>query len=159
VERYPQHSLALEALGILSFETINSAPRALGFLQRALRIDPTLYEGNIFLALALARCGEERTAREHFERALLVSFGNSGAMALYARVLGDWGYRDEAKRLFLKALQKTPRCPFVAHNYKMFLRGLEVSQRQDVGTRGVVFEEEDWKVVRERFGRRPRGSM
>ncbi|MDR3623171.1 MAG: tetratricopeptide repeat protein [Paludisphaera borealis] len=120
VERYPGHAPALERLGALTYAGKGTAQSTVGsieILSAAVRLDPTLEDANLFLALALSREGREAEARRCFERAMLIDQFAPLAMSMYADSLADWGCFDEAEALFLKALKKNDRCVMTIRSY------------------------------------------
>ena len=133
VELYPGHALALERLGRLTYAEFGdtsgegSLQAAVGLFCRALAIDRTLPDANLYLALALARLGERGEASSVFEQAIRVFEPSHIAIASYAEQLGSWGETSEAERLFKKALKKDPRCSYTLPRYAEFL----LSRRDD----------------------------
>ena len=120
VERYPDHSLALERLGLLTHGghgTDQSYARAIELLSRAVRLDAALFEANIILAIALARENRQIDARRCFEQAMLLDTTPPFAMSQYADALADWGYFAEAEALFLRALKRDCNCVVALRDY------------------------------------------
>ena len=100
VERYPGHAMALERLGVLTYAgkgTTQSTVRSIELLGTAVRLEPTLFDANLFLGLALAREDREAEARRCFERAILLDSHPPLAMAMYADAMADWGYLPRRK--------------------------------------------------------------
>jgi tetratricopeptide (TPR) repeat protein len=120
VEWYSDHSLALERLGVLTYAgcgTTQSTIRSIELLGRAVRLDPALFDGNLFLGFALARENRETEARRCFERAILLDKHPPLAMSMYADTVADWGYFAEAKALFQKAIKRDPKCDLAIRDY------------------------------------------
>jgi Flp pilus assembly protein TadD len=120
VERYPGHSMALERLGVLTYSgmgTTQSTASSIVLLGTAVRLDPTLFDANLFLGMALARENREADARRCFERAMLLDRYPPIAMSMYADSMADWGYFAEAEALFLKAIKRDKDCVLAIRNY------------------------------------------
>lgn len=155
---YDAHPLALEALGIFTYYQVKSSVRALGLLRKALKFDPALHDANLFLGLAHAERNEESEARRYLERAVRLSSRSAATLSVYARVLIDWGYYDEAQEMFRKALKKVRKCPFVLHNYKRFLTHEKNPHRnENVATHRSLFEEGDLTISGDRITTYSRG--
>jgi tetratricopeptide (TPR) repeat protein len=120
VERYPDHSLALEQLGVLTYSghgTTQSTVGSIELLGSAVRLDPALFEANVFLGLAFARENQEAEARRCFERAVHLDSNPPLVIAMYADVLADWGYFAEAETLFQKAIKRNDQFVLAIRDY------------------------------------------
>ncbi|MGP0063930.1 MAG: tetratricopeptide repeat protein [Isosphaeraceae bacterium] len=120
IARYPGHSMALERLGALTYAgrgTAESNAGAIELLDAAVRLDPTLPDANLFLAMALARQDREPEARRYFERAIHLDAYAPLAMSVYADALADWGYFAESETLFLNAIRRDERCVLAVRDY------------------------------------------
>jgi Flp pilus assembly protein TadD len=120
VGRYPDHSLALERLGVLTYAgdgTTQSAIISIERLRAAVRLDPALFDANLFLGLALARENQQTEATRCFIRAIRLDSWPPLATSTYADVLADWGYFAEAEALFQKALKKNNEFVLAIRDY------------------------------------------
>jgi tetratricopeptide (TPR) repeat protein len=144
VERYPGHAMALERLGVLTYAgrgTTESAERASDLLSWAIRLDPTLSDAALFLALALARQGREAEARRGFERAILLDPYPPLATSMYADALADWGSFAEAEALFLRAIRRDGRCALTIRDYgRTLLRAHNPGAENNLGRAVALFE-------------------
>jgi tetratricopeptide (TPR) repeat protein len=157
-ELYSSHALALEALGIFNYDTIHSSSRSVGLLQRAVDCDPTLHDANLFLGLAFAEEHKEAKAIHYLERAMRFSSRPSGTRAVYARVLANLGYFEEAKAMFQKAIKKSPKCPFVLKNYQIFLLHENNPEKDhNIEKAASLFQEKDRKIIQDRISIYSRG--
>jgi tetratricopeptide (TPR) repeat protein len=107
IEIDDQHSYALEALGILTYDTLSDSTRALGLLRKAAKIDPTLHDANLFAGWILAERGEE-AAIPFLEQATRVSGRNVGTMCVFALALYRLERQEEAERLFARSYERRP---------------------------------------------------
>lgn len=120
IERYPDHTLALERLGVLTYSglgTASSNASAIAFLSRAVRLDPSLYDAQVFLALALGRENRQAEARAAFERAIVLDKYAPLVLTFYADTLADWGEFAESEILFRKAMRQDPSNPQPVRDY------------------------------------------
>jgi tetratricopeptide (TPR) repeat protein len=120
VERFSSHALALELLGKLTYAGLGAPESNLGaieLLTKAVRLDPSLFDANLYLGFALAKENREAEARRSLERAVLLDSYAPLAKAAYADVLADWGYFAESEGLFKKALKINPKCTYTIRNY------------------------------------------
>ena len=144
VGRFPGHALALELLGGLTYAglgTTQSNVGAIELLSRAVRLDPSLLDANLFLGLALARENREREARRFLERAILLDTYAPLATATYADVLADWGYFAEAESLFKKAMKTDPKCVLAIRDYgRCLIRDSNPDAEINIGRAIELFE-------------------
>ena len=144
VGRCPSHSMALERLGVLTYAgqgTPQSTERSIELLTAAVRIEPTLFDANLFLGLALARGTSETEARRCFERAILLDSYPTLAMTAYADALADWGYFAEAEALFLKVIKRDRKCVLAFRDYgRSLVREHNPESEKNLGRAINLFE-------------------
>ena len=144
VDRYPGHVLAMERLGMLTYAgqgTTESAVRAIELLGSAVRLDPSLFDANVFLGLALARQDRKAEAKRCFERAIHLDPCPPLAMSMYADALADWGDFDEAESLFLKAIKRDGRCVLAIRDYgRSLVRDHNPAAETNIGRAIALFE-------------------
>jgi tetratricopeptide (TPR) repeat protein len=144
VERYPGHSMALERLGVLTYSgmgTTQSTASSIVLLGTAVRLDPTLFDANLFLGLALAREDREAEARRCFERAILLDSHPPIALSMYADSMADWGYFAEAEALFQKAIKRDKECALAIRDYgRTLLRDHNPEAENNLGRAIGLFE-------------------
>jgi tetratricopeptide (TPR) repeat protein len=136
--------LALERLGVLSYGgrgTTQSNVRSIELLSKAVQLDPTLLNANLFLGLALARENREIEARRCFERAILLDSYPHVAMSTYADSLADWGYFAEAEALFRKAIKRDEGCVLAIRDYgRSLVRDHNPEAENNLGRAIELFE-------------------
>jgi tetratricopeptide (TPR) repeat protein len=130
----PRHSMALQALGELSWAGIGteqSPARGVRLLSDALHADPGLYNARLHLAIALDYVGRRDEARAAFERAVRVDAYPPVTAVQYARVVAGWGLVDEADTRFERILRRRPK-----DHYAMteFARALLIDGRPEAAT-------------------------
>lgn len=114
VEHYPDHALALEGLGKLTYAGFGEAPpdeklpRAAKWLRRALEVDPGLPDASLYLAIVLSRM-DKQAKNGAVDRTVVPDPCETISLATYAENLSKRGYREEAEDLFQKVLRKVPR--------------------------------------------------
>jgi tetratricopeptide (TPR) repeat protein len=144
VGRFPGHALALELLGRLTYAgrgTAQSTVGAIEHLSRAVRLDPSLPNANLYLGLALARELRETEARWSLERAIALDKYAPVATAAYADVLADWGYFAEAETLFKKAMKTDPKCVLAIRDYgRCLIRDANPDAEKNIGRAIELFE-------------------
>ena len=121
--------------------TTQSNVGAIELLSRAVRLDPSLLDANLFLGLALARENRENEARRFLERAIRLDTYPPAAMATYADVLADWGYFAEAEILFKQALKTDPKCVLAIRDYaRCLIRDSNPNAEINIGRAIELFE-------------------
>jgi Tfp pilus assembly protein PilF len=144
VQSYAGHAMAWARLGALTYAgkgTTQSIERSIEILRTAVRLDPSLFDATIFLALALARRGDESEARGFFERAILNDPTAPIAMSMYADALADWGHFAEAEALFKRASKKDGKCVLAIRNYGLSLiRDHNPDGNENLGRAVELFE-------------------
>jgi tetratricopeptide (TPR) repeat protein len=138
------HSMALERLGILTYAgrgTEQSTERSIELLSEAIRLDPSLDDATLFLALALSRQDKQDEARACFGRAMALDRYPPLAMSMYADALADWGHYSEAERCFQRVLKKDPACTMAIRDYgRSLLREDRPRTQRDVHRAIDLFE-------------------
>ena len=115
IEHYPDHALALQGLGKLTYAGFGEAPedekleRAAEWLRRALEVDPGLPDASLYLAIVLSRLDKREKERAVLDRSVVPDPSETISLATYAENLSKRGYRREAEDLFQKVLKKVPR--------------------------------------------------
>jgi len=144
VERYPDHSLALERLGVLTYSGLGTTQSTVISIERlgmAVRLDPALFNANLFLGFALARQDRETEARRCFDRAICLDSYPPLAMSMYADVLADWGYFAEAEALFQKILKRNKECVLAIRDYgRTLIRDHNPDADNNIGQAIELFE-------------------
>jgi Flp pilus assembly protein TadD len=144
VERYPAHSLALERLGVLTYAghgTTQSNVISIERLGMAVRLDPALFDANLFLGLALARQNRETEARRCFVRAIRLDSHPPLGISVYADVLADWGYFAHAEALFQKAIKRNKDFVLAIRNYgRTLIRDHNPEADNNIGRAIELFE-------------------
>jgi len=127
VDSYPNHSLALEKLGVLAYgghagdwETENWEYIATLF-RDALAIDPMLYDATLYLGMTLHRLDDRDGARKMFERAISIEPYKDLAKTVYAEHLGYWGEYNKSEALFKRILKKDPTSGLALRDYAHML--------------------------------------
>ncbi len=158
VSLYEGHPLALEALGIFQYEKVNSSSRAIGFLKRALDLDPTLHDANLFIGMSFADKKMESEAKFHFEKAFRIASRPQSTLAVFGRAMAGLGRFDEAKKLFRRAMKTGSRCPFSLHLYKQFLLHKDNPDREvNLKKAADLFDEKDFRITYEKISTYSRG--
>jgi cytochrome c-type biogenesis protein CcmH/NrfG len=144
VERYPDHSFALERLGVLTYAghgTTQSTIISIERLRAAVRLDPALFDANLFLGLALARENQQTEATRCFIRAIRLDSWPPLAMSTYADVLVDWGYFAYAEALFQKAIKKNTEFVLAIRDYgRALIRDHNPEADNNIGRAIELFE-------------------
>ncbi len=144
VERYPGHAMAQERLGVLTYAgkgTEESTPRSIEILSMAVRLDPTLPDATLFLAIALGRVNREAEARYYFERAMRLDRYPPGAMSTYADAMADWGDFAGAEALFRKAIKGYDPCVLALRDYgRTLIREHNPEAGANIGRAIALFE-------------------
>jgi tetratricopeptide (TPR) repeat protein len=144
VGRHAGHAMALERLGVLTYAgrgTPESNVKSIELLRAAVRLDPTLLDANLFVAMALARQDRETEARHYFERAIGLDTHPPLAMATYADALSDWGHFAEAEALFQKAIKRDETCVLAIRDYgRCLIRNDGPGAEDDIGRAIELFE-------------------
>lgn len=157
---YPEHAYALEAVGIYNYFNMEESVRAMGFLSRAVQVDPTLLYGNFFLALSYTEQGQKELAIHHFEKSLRIDRGNRSMFSVYARALADWGDFEKAGQIFRKIRRKKNLDGFTLHNYKQFLLHPKHPDRaQNLIQFKDLFQPKDLKIKWDRISRSTRSMQ
>jgi cytochrome c-type biogenesis protein CcmH/NrfG len=145
VERFPNHALAFELLGKLTYAGLGAPESNLGaieLLTKAVRLDPSLFDANLYLGFALAKENREAEARRSLERAVLLDSYAPLAMAAYADVLADWSYFAESEGLFRKALKINPKCTYSIRNYgRCLIRDANPDAEKNLSRAVELFEQ------------------
>ena len=124
---YPDHALALERLGILTYaghsEHGDSPPweKVIGMLRHALAQDPMLCDVTLYLGMTLHELDRREAAREMFERAISIDPYVDLAKTVYAQHLDYWGEFEAAEDLFKRILKKDPKSGLALRNYANML--------------------------------------
>ena len=115
LELYPGHPEALTALALAVVRAdvkrgagLERYARAAELLRRALIADPTSFETNLRLGWVSGHLGRYEEARRHVARALRQGELSARGLSGLADAHADWGFLDEAERLFEKALTLEP---------------------------------------------------
>jgi len=144
LERYPDHSLALERLGVLTYAGLGTTQSDVISIERlgiAVRLDPALFNANLFLGLAFARQNQEIEARRCFERATHLDSNPPLAMSTYADVMADWGYFAEAEALFQKAIKRNDEFLLAIRDYgRSLIRDHNPEADNNIGRAIELFE-------------------
>jgi tetratricopeptide (TPR) repeat protein len=102
----------------------------------------------------------EEESRRYFEKAIKLATLPGGTLSVYGRAVASWGYFEEAKKLFQKALKKDPKCPFVLHNYQIFLLDDKNPEKEiNLRKEAPILEKEYLNITHERISRYSRGLV
>lgn len=120
IDLYPYHALALERLGALLYandDTDDGLVIVVKLLNQAIALDPTLWDANMYLALALDRLNQFDESRQTFEKTMALEPYKNIAIAFYADALSNRGYQKEAEKLFQKIINKEPQLNLTLRYY------------------------------------------
>ncbi len=115
IDHYPEHALALQGLGKLTYAGFGEAreneklERAADWLRRALEVDPGLPDASLYLAIVLSRLARREKERGVLDRTVVPDPCETVSLATYVENLSKRGYREEAEALFEKVLKKVTR--------------------------------------------------
>jgi tetratricopeptide (TPR) repeat protein len=131
-ELYPEHALALQLLGELTYYGCGSShPAARGdksslreavvLLRRSLAVDPTLPNTTLILAVALDKLDEQDESRRFFSHAMRLDPYGGWVRSMYADALSRWGRTDEAETQFKRLVRAWPENDTILTGYAVHL--------------------------------------
>ena len=123
LQHQPRNFFALHGLGVLASEA-GRPDDAIGWLGRAIRINPQAAPAHCNLGLALDRLGQHERALQSFNRALALQPGLAEAHNGRGLVLGALGRMDEALASFDRAIAAAPSFADAHSNRGNTLEGL-----------------------------------
>lgn len=114
----------------------NDNERALGKLQKAIKIDPRFADAHNAIGILYARLGEDAKAGNHFEKAVQLAPNDSGALNNYGQHLCAHSQREEADKMFVRAV-KNPL--YQTPEYAYLNAGICAKEDQDIEQAEIHF--------------------
>jgi len=155
LRRYPNHALALEAMGVLLYSTAECTQRAAVFLERAVACDRLLHDAQLFLALALLEQGQRERADAHFAQALRLSRLEGAMKAMYGMALADAGAVEDGRALLVIGVKKD-RSSLARRYHQVFVD--RYGALPGVAKRGIT-PYTDGPIIKLRAGRTNKGLV